>query len=234
MVGAVPEVAGRRPRRSTPAGDGRGPSPAARALVALQIVALYVLPVLAIVAGAVPAAYRYWVFGVGMTVPLAEMVVARWSPRRLGLRLDNLAPRLGPYAAFTAALVAGSLLLAWLLGRSPAGHPLDRWDPALAAGIVALSLAQEVCFRGYLLAKLGVVFDRAAPKILANAALFAWMHAIYPDPLLSVAVTFPVGLGFAAMFVRYPNLWLAGASHAVLNCVGTAYCFVNLGAACAA
>jgi membrane protease YdiL (CAAX protease family) len=206
----------------------------ARALVALQIVALYVLPVLLIVAGLVPAAHRYWVFGLGMTVPLAEMVAARWSPRRLGLRLDTLAAYAPAYAAFTAILVAGTLLLAWLLGRTPAGHPLGRWDATLVAGVVALSFLQELCFRGYLMAKLGAVLDGTAPKVVANAALFAWMHAIYPDPLLSVAATFPVGLGFAAMFARYPNLWLAGASHAVLNCVGTAYCFVNLGEACAA
>jgi membrane protease YdiL (CAAX protease family) len=217
-----------------PAGDGRGSSPATRALVALQIVALYVLPVLAIVSGAVPAAYRYWLFGAGMMVPLAEMLAARWSPRRLGFRLDTLGPYCPPYAAFTAATVAGSLLLARLLGRSPSGHPLDLWDPWLVAAIVALSLLQEVCFRGYLLTKLGIVFDRTAPKVLANAALFAWMHAIYPDPLLSVAVTFVAGLGFAAMFVRYPNMWLVAASHAVLNCVGTAYCFVSLGGACPA
>jgi membrane protease YdiL (CAAX protease family) len=59
--------------------------------------------------------------------------------------------------------------------------------------------------------------------------LFAWMHATYPDPLLSVSVTFPAGLGLAAMSVRYPDMWLVRASHAVLNRGGTAYRFVSLG-----
>jgi membrane protease YdiL (CAAX protease family) len=219
---------------TTAAGDGRAPPSAARALVALQIVALYVLPVLTIALGLVPAAYRYWMFGAGMAVLVIEMAAARWPPRRIGLRLDNLVPCLPPYAAFTAVAVSGLGLLTWLLGRSPAGHALDRWDPALTTAIVALSLLQEVSFRGYLLAKLDAVFDGTAPKVVANAALFAWLHAIFPDPLLSVSITFLAGLGFAAMFVRYPNLWLAGASHAVLNCVATAYCLVNLGEACAA
>ena len=99
--------------------------------------------------------------------------------------------------------------------------------------ITLLSFLQELCFRGYLVKKLELVFDSVGLRILVNALLFAWMHVIYPDPLFSMAITFLAGLGFAAMYVAYPNMWLVAASHAVLNCVGTLYCFLNLAASCA-
>jgi len=202
-------------------------------LTALQVVALYVLPMLLIVTDAVPAAYRYWLFGIGMAIPLLEMIVGRWLPRRIGLRVDTLMPYFLPYLAFTTVLTVGLLLLAQLLGKVPAGHSLDWWNPSLILTITVLSFLQEVCFRGYLLEKLAIVFDQVSLRVLVNALLFAWMHVIYPDPLFSMAITFVAGLGFAAMYVAYPNMWLVAGSHAVLNCVGTLYCFLNLAASCA-
>ena len=56
--------------------------------------------------------------------------------------------------------------------------------------------------------------------ILANAALFSLLHVIYGEPLLVLPVTFVGGLGFALLYREYPNLWLATASHAVLNFIG--------------
>ncbi len=88
----------------------------AKVFTALQVVALYVLPLLLIVTDAVPAAYRYWLFGIGMTIPLLEMIFGRWSPRRIRLRTDTLAPYLLPYIVFTTVLTTGLLLLAqWFL-----------------------------------------------------------------------------------------------------------------------
>ena len=158
-----------------------------KVLTALQVVALYVLPMLLIVTDAVPAAYRYWLFGIGMAIPLLEMIVGRWLPRRIGLRVDTLMPYFLPYLAFTTVLTVGLLLLAQLLGKVPAGHPLDWWNPSLILTITVLSFLQEVCFRGYLLEKLAIVFDQVSLRVLVNALLFAWMHVIYPDPRVASA-----------------------------------------------
>ena len=76
----------------TAAGAREGPALGRRALVASQVAALYVLPNLLLATGAVPAAYRFWVFGVGMTIPLLEMLLGRWSSRQLGFRADTLVP----------------------------------------------------------------------------------------------------------------------------------------------
>ena len=217
----------------TAAGARGGPASGRRALVASQVAALYVLPNLLLATGAVPAAYRFWVFGVGMTIPLLEMLLGCWSPRQLGFRADTLSPYLLPYVLFTTSLTVGLLVLARLLGKVPAGHPIDWWSPSLTATIVALSFLQELCFRGYLWQKLNVVFDRMSIKILVNALLFSWLHVFYPDPLFSMAITFIAGIGFATMFNYFPNMWLVSASHAVLNCVSTLYCFLNIGGACA-
>lgn len=215
------------------AADAReGAAPGRRALIAAQVAALYVLPNLLLATGAVPAAYRFWVFGVGMAIPLLEMLLGRWSPRRLGFRADTLVPYLLPYVLFTTILTVGLLVLARLLGKIPAGHPLDWWSPSLTATIVALSFFQEICFRGYLWQKLNVVLDGAMSKIIVNALLFSWLHVFYPDPLFSMAITFVAGLGFAAMFNSFPNMWLVSASHAVLNRVSTLYCFLSIGGAC--
>ena len=135
--------------------------------------ALDAFPNLLLATGAVPAAYRFWVFGVGMTIPLLEMLLGRWSPRRLGFRADTLAPHLLPYVLFTTILTMGLLVLARLLGKVPAGHPIDWWSPSLTATIVALSFLQELCFRGHLWQKLNVVFDSMPIKVLVNALLFS-------------------------------------------------------------
>ena len=58
-----------------------------RTLVASQVVALYVLPNLLLATGAVPAAYRFWVFGVGMTVLRNNNVILVPIRTGLGARL---------------------------------------------------------------------------------------------------------------------------------------------------
>lgn len=209
-----------------------GMGPACRIAMAVQVIVLYVLPMLLFVTDVVPVVWRYGLFGVGMTIPLFEMLLRRWSPRRIGFRVDNLASGLLPYAAFTATLTVGLLLLARLLGKVPTGHPLARWDLSLILSTILLSFLQEVCFRGYLRIKLDAVFASTGLQVLANALLFAWLHVIYPDPFFSMAITFIAGLGFATMFHFYPNLWLIAGSHAVLNCVSTLYCFLSLTGAC--
>lgn len=209
------------------------PSPARRILSALQIAALYVLPMALFAFSAVPTRYRYWIFGIGMALPMLEMIVMRWSLRGIGFRADTLLPYALPYVVFTSISAAGLVLLASLLRKGLTPHSLGWWDPSTAAVIILLSFSQELCFRGYLTSKLKVVFERDRTRIVANAALFAWMHVIFPDPLFSMAMTFVAGVGFAALYNRYPNMWLIGASHALLNWVATSYCFLDLTGPCA-
>lgn len=90
-------------------------------------------------------------------------------------------------------------------------------SPHLLSLFLPVSLLQEIAYRGFLFPKLAIITHKKWVLILLNTILFTLIHTIYPRPEVMVPFAFVIGLAFAIMYDRYPNLILISIAHSVLN-----------------
>lgn len=195
------------------------------------IIALYVLPFALVMGGAVPVDLRRWLYVVGGIAAFVIVRYARLSWRDFGFRWDNARAALLPYAAFAVLGAMGIVAVAIGSGRVPR---VEWWlAPHFRYGLlIPVSAAQEFFYRGMLMPLLAVVTPRRGVIILLNAALFAFLHIVFPDPATVLPLSFLGGLVFAALWLRWPNIWIASAAHIVLNAAFTMFCYGGFDGSC--
>jgi membrane protease YdiL (CAAX protease family) len=156
-------------------------------------------------------------------ITIGIVIVEHWSLAKLGIRLDNIASSLLPYALFTIAGALGIFLIAKAIKRSITAD----WkkNSHFLGFFILISFAQELIFRGFLMPELEKIFSSAILIIGVNAFLFAFMHAIYPNRKLTLPFAFIAGLGFAAIYFYFPNLVLITIAHSILNFVAVLFSF---------
>lgn len=153
------------------------------------------------------------------------MSLNRWPLKEIGARADNLKRAAVPYILFTLVGVVAIIIVARLLGKQPVA---EWWSYSHFLYLfIPISFVQELAFRSYLMSKLQRLVSKPWVVIALNGFLFALMHIIYSDPLLLFPVGLAAGIGFAAMWYYYPNLWLITISHMVLNFTTTLHCFFS-------
>jgi membrane protease YdiL (CAAX protease family) len=139
------------------------------------------------------------------------------SARDVGFRLDNFwqAVRLLvlPLAVVTALLFA----FGWYFSTLD----LTRWRGGTSIfGVAVLSLLwgplQQYALQGFINRRAQVVFGPGWMSIIFVALVFATLHL--PNPWLTAA-TFAVGLLWAYVFQRAPNIIAIGISHLVMTWV---------------
>jgi uncharacterized protein len=185
----------------------------------LLLVALYLPPAL-IAVGLIPFAYRYVVL-VAMAAALAVLARQQGIPaRELGLRTDNLMPALTVNAVLS--IVVGSALLAvWWLGLMRQPRAIDWWLFAPFYVLVSCP-AQEFLCRGFLFAQMrrhGIT--GAGAQIAVSAVTYAFLHIVHRDWLAALA-PLAIGIVWAAIYRRHPNLWGVVVSHAILGLISIA------------
>jgi membrane protease YdiL (CAAX protease family) len=177
----------------------------------------YVIPVLLILDGIIPVAYRFHTL-VTMTVVVA--VVARWlgmSRPALGLHLHQLAPALF-WNGLLSLLFVVVLVVAYTQGaiRPPT---VPQWKLFFIFYVFVSSPCQEFLYRGFLFA----LMERAglrglATQVVLSSVLYSFLHLFYRD-WLTMAVTLLMGVVWGLIYARYRNLWPVMGSHAVLGVV---------------
>jgi membrane protease YdiL (CAAX protease family) len=183
--------------------------------VPLQVAALFILPVVLLLSGAVSMGSRFLLLGMTTTGVAGVIFLERRTMHELGIRRDNLPEAFVPYALFTAMGIAFIGLFSWFLGAKPSAYAWT--DASFVLSVLPLSLVQEFLFRSFLLPTLKRVSLSTTLAITLNGLLFAFMHLIYPHALALFPLGLLGGLGFAYMYHRYPNLPLISLSHSVLN-----------------
>ncbi|MDP3771139.1 MAG: type II CAAX endopeptidase family protein [bacterium] len=195
------------------------------------ILALFVLPFALVWGGVVPVEFRRWLY---VVAGIATFVIARrqhWSLRELGFRWDNARAAALPYAIL--AIVGAATIIAIALGTGRVLRAQWWLTPHFAYGLlIPVSAAQELFYRALLIPLLARVHSNRAFVVLINAALFAFLHVIFPDPAIVLPLSFVGGIAFAALWLRWPNLWLASAAHILLNAAFTLFCFGTLETSC--
>ncbi len=128
-----------------------------------------------------------------------------------GIRLDNLTSATGPIFGFTVLCATGITLIGAITDgfHDKGGQP----PIGLLAGYLVWGTAQQYLLNGFAMRRLTQAGVNTRLAALMAAAVFALIHA--PNwPL--VAVTFVGGLGWCALFSRWPNILLLGLSQAIL------------------
>jgi len=185
-----------------------------RELVWLQILYLYLIPVLLLYYKIIPSNLRILML-LFVTILLYGITrYERWNKEDLGIKKKWKGDLL-PYTIFT---VVGIGFL-FLIEEFEIGKPFLNWwkNIKFLLLFIPLSVMQEIVFRGILMNMLRRVFFSPAFIILLNASIFSLMHVIYLNSSFVLPVTFIAGIGFAAMYYKYQNLWLISASHSILN-----------------
>jgi membrane protease YdiL (CAAX protease family) len=189
-------------------------TPLKHAWLVLELGALYVtLPVLMWL-GVVPYQWRMPVL-VGAFLAAAGVCYVLGVRRgQLGMGNDAVTAR----GLIIGLVVFGIVFVGWvvllsLMGRAPL--PMIRTDPGLLLMIVCFywisALAQEFLFRSFFFWRYRRLLPGGA-MILANAAVFAFVHIVYGQ-WLSVVLSFPVGLLLAWMYARHPSLIAVTVTH---------------------
>jgi len=187
------------------------------------VLLLYVVPIFFIWAGVVPFEIRLNLSYAISFILLLIVLRNEWSFKKLGIRYDNFDKTLWAYFFFTAGGILTIGMYAYILGRELA--PLSLNNPHLQYGFIILSALQEFSYRGFLIPKLREIAHSRNAIILLNALIFTFLHIIFEDLQVVLPLVFAGGLGFAYMYIKYPNLILISLSHAALNLVAVMYGF---------
>ncbi len=185
-----------------------------RGLVWVQILYLFILPVLLLYFKVLPGNYRFIMLTGVFLLLLGIVRKAKWTYADMGIR-RNFMKDIVPYSLFT---IGGVLFLIWLAQVVPHSPFLNWWENRrFLILFVPLSILQEVIFRGILMNMERRVFNNQIFIVGLNAMLFAMMHVIYLNSIFVLPMTFIAGVGFAWMYYQYENLPLISISHTILN-----------------
>lgn len=183
----------------------------------LEIVYLFIVPVVLIYIGVIPHSWRLLVL---FSVVLLISSIIRhqhWTRLQLGL-VKSFSPRAA--FAWSVFTLLGAGIIVWYattFGFSPT--PLGDWNQSwqLILFFIPISILQEVAYRAFLTERLREFSFSTRHRIVLNAALFALLHIIYPYAAITLPIAFIGGLLFAWLFERHQSLPLACISHSILN-----------------
>ena len=189
----------------------------------IQIFIVFLIPIILLDLGIIPITYRIWVMALLVTLLVSILIAEKWTWNMLGLKTNTFKKYLLPYIIFTAIGLVGVIVF----GEKTGQEEIAKWwtYDHFIYGFFLVSLLQEIAYRAYLIPALGKLVSSPLKIVLINTLLFTFLHTIFPNPVMGLPLAFVGGLGFAFMYIRYPNLPLIVLSHAILNFVIVLYGF---------
>ncbi len=193
-----------------------------RELVLIQILYLYLIPIILFYFKIISSDFRVLVLLIIVLLLFGIIHYANWTYADLGIKKDFMKD-IVPYSIFTIGSV---LFVLWLAKVVPHEPYIEWWESyKFLLLFIPISVLQEILFRGILMNFLGRAFSSPIVIICINAGIFAFMHVIYLNSMFVLPLTFIAGIGFAWMYLKYKNLILISVSHAILNFVAVALGF---------
>jgi len=189
--------------------SGSSPHPLVRS--AGMLAGLYLFPVALLATGAIPFTWRFHTLILAASIAIAASSSRGYSNARLGMAF----PRFSSLAAWS--VVPTALLVCTIaFSNFPGRHlPPDRLLFYLFFVFISAP-AQEFLYRSFLFAELGNLQVPQIAITVISALLFALMHAIYRD-VVTVALTFLVGLVWAVIYNATQSFYIVAISHAALG-----------------
>lgn len=191
-----------------------------------QILIVFILPILFIKFDILAVEYRVPVLVALITILVATLIKEKWTFKMLGVGNGTFKKYLLPYTIFTIVGVFSITLLGTSLGYQQA---TNWWtQPHFLYLFFVVSLFQEVGYRGYLIPALGKITQYPLWIIFLNTLLFTFLHVIFSNLIVGLPLAFVGGIGFALMYMKYPNLPLIVISHSILNFCAVLYGFFTV------
>lgn len=183
-------------------------------LALLQIIYIFVVPVLLIYFGVLPVDFRVIIlFSVTLLV-IGIMRHEKFSHEDAGF--TN--PWWKYFLWYLGAFVVGLLCTIYLEKILPIGPSMGWWEnKRLLTLFIPVSILQEVLYRSFLMHKLKRLFTNMWTVILSNTFLFTLLHIIYPQKQIMLPFAFFAGLMFSYIYYRKPNIVLVSILHSILN-----------------
>lgn len=194
-----------------------------REAILTEIFFIFIAPIALLVTGVVPVTWRMLVLCGAILLMYGIIQHEKISDSALGITNGSFQRSLIPYLLFT---LLGVFFLVQLANNLQM-QPMAVWwqSPHLLFLFLPVSLLQEIAYRGFLFYKLKQLTPSWFYLIAINTLLFAFLHVIYPVPLIMLPVAVASGVFFAVMYRYFPNLILISLSHAVLNFTAVLYGF---------
>jgi|GEM_PF-374065 len=191
--------------------------------IILQIFFVFIVPVLLFQVGVIPVSLRLWVLVIIVSLFLFILAKEKWTLAIMHLETDTIKKFVWPYVIFT---IIGVIIVSFF-GEKIGREELAIWwrNSHFIYLFFIVSVFQEVAYRGYLIPALQKIFNSPILVIFLNALIFTYMHSIFGNLQISLFLAFIGGLGFAIMYIKYPNLILITLSHAALNFTAVLYGF---------
>jgi membrane protease YdiL (CAAX protease family) len=178
------------------------------------LVALYIVPTVAIALGIIPYKHRF-------TALYVIFLIAVYISYRQHLSLAELGFSRPPLLWFAAVTVIPIATLYFLVVTKIL-PPIS--GPKVGSGFLLFFIClsaptQEFIYRSFLFAQLRSVVELGAlGRILCSALLYGLMHIIYRD-LRTVVLTTAIGLLWAWCYEQTGNLLIVTVSHMILGVV---------------
>jgi membrane protease YdiL (CAAX protease family) len=191
----------------------------------IEIIIIFIVPILAIQLNFFKYKARFYIFSIAFMLIAWKIYADRLTLIELGIRLDNLISAFLPYLIFT---FLGAFLIYIVAKVMRKKHLANWWKyPHFQYLFVGISLVQEFVYRSFLINSLQSITQSVVLIIFINALLFMYIHIIYPGKKTNLMLSFIGGLGFAAMYLYFPNLLLISVSHSVFNFIAVIYGLVG-------
>lgn len=185
-------------------------------LVILQIMIVFLLPIILIFFNIFSIEWRVFFLTMGGLIIYGIIIHEKWSYKDMGLRTDNINSKsILPYSIFTIL----GLIFLFIYSDIFEIKDANIKDNYLIRLIFFLpvSFLQEFAYRSFLIPKTKEFTKNKFWIILINTILFTILHIIYPNQIVTLPVAFIGGIFFASLYLKYPNLILIGISHSILN-----------------
>jgi membrane protease YdiL (CAAX protease family) len=175
---------------------------------------LVILPIMLVKLHIIPPRWRVQTIVLVFLSCLVVLAMRDVDLGSIGFTDDNLPEALELYAVAAALGIAAVFGLAKLY-RNQFEKDWYR-DTHKIVLFLPLSFMQQFVFQGFILNELLRV-TTPGTAVIITAALFGYMHTIYPHPVRNLAITAIAGLYFASLYLIIPNLIAITLAHAVLN-----------------
>lgn len=189
----------------------------------VQIIIVFIVSISFVASSLIPIGSHVLFLIIVAILFIALLMKERWTLSMLGFHKSSVIRYLLPYIIFT---VCGAILISQFgqgIGREEVVHWWQHKHFLYTFFVV--SAFQEIAYRGYLIPALGKLTTSPALILICNTLLFTYLHIIFPDLYITIPMALIGGIGFALMYMRYPNMQLIILSHAVLNFVAVLYGF---------
>lgn len=183
----------------------------------LEIVYLFIVPVVLIYVGVIPHSWRLLVLLCVIILIWGIIRYQHWTNAQLGLAKPFTFRAILSWGIFTLVGVIAIIAFA----KHFDFHPLNllNWSESwrLVLFFIPISVLQEVAYRAFLTERLKEFSFSLFHRTLLNAVLFALLHIIYPYAAITLPVAFIGGFIFSIIYERHPDLVLACIAHCILN-----------------